>query len=651
MIFFNVRVSPQCPFRRVRERRHSWRVVLKMTRKSEVVAVEMVSALNTALSRLRTIWEAIGIPEDQRMERTRVVKKYIEGLLGEMIGEEEALKKRLESSVEKTSEEVERLCKDLDLSPFKVDKGASLLQTEKDMRTKASVLCAERRTRFQRCKDLRHGLERLALCLGTRPSSNLDKSGPGPLSHGTTGSADSSLNRPSPSLKQLAEMEEEFQKMEEEKVRREAVVLSLRKQIKGILIELEENADDCMEMETTVDRGLTNDDLQQLKYFTDQLEQRLADVNSSCAALRTRLCELWSQLDTGPDERASTTARTAGTSERVRDLLADEVGRLTEMRRERLGDVIARVKKGIIQAWECCCYGDCQKQAFGPFHDDEISEDRLSLLEQELERLKSDFDAGQDLYLGLARWDRFWQQFLEMERRAGDPARLNNRGGALLREEQERKHLKRELPKLESELSALLVGRAILPWGKPFPELVACRWATLKEEREKEKQERQLKRAQTLENEAVFGSFPRTPSKRRGGNAMTPGKLRKLNGTAGVAVTPNSSCQPSPVSVCATPQTRKVVLTPKFSRYPRPPLCDYNPPGSIPKSVGKRQLEVEKFKSGANVADGCCSPRSNAALVVGTESYADFTVSFVFIRILFTEKGHLTSGLKIYISN
>ena len=30
-----------------------------------------------------------------------------------MIGEEETLKKRLESSVEKTSEEVERLCKDL----------------------------------------------------------------------------------------------------------------------------------------------------------------------------------------------------------------------------------------------------------------------------------------------------------------------------------------------------------------------------------------------------------------------------------------------------------------------------------------------------------------------------------------------------------
>ena len=41
------------------------------------------------------------------------MNKFIEGLLGDMIGEEETLKKRLKSSVEKTSEEVERLCKDL----------------------------------------------------------------------------------------------------------------------------------------------------------------------------------------------------------------------------------------------------------------------------------------------------------------------------------------------------------------------------------------------------------------------------------------------------------------------------------------------------------------------------------------------------------
>uniref|UniRef100_UPI00358F888D protein regulator of cytokinesis 1-like isoform X2 n=1 Tax=Myxine glutinosa TaxID=7769 RepID=UPI00358F888D len=544
------RVQPRCVF-------WKWKIVLKMVKswKSEVVAVEMVSALNTAMSRLRMIWEVIGIPEDKRMERTRVVKAYIEDLLSNMIGEEEVLQKRLESSVEKNSKEVALLCNDLDLPPFKVDKGTSVLQTETDLRTKASCLWVERRTRLQRHKDLRRGLERLALCLGTCPSPDLDRSGPGSLPHGTTISADSILNRPSTSLSYLAEMENELQKMEEEKSRREAVVLSLRKRINGILMELEEKPDDSMEVETTVECGLTNDDLQRLKDFTERLERILADVISSCTALRTRLHVLWRQLDVGEDERASIAARTAGTTERVHQQLVDEVGRLAEMRRARLGDVISRVKQGIVQEWERCCYGDSQKQAFVPFHEDYVSEERLLILEQELERLKSEFDARQDLYLGLAHWDRMWQQFTEMERRSGDPARLTNRGGALLREEKERKRLKRELSKLESELSARLVGRAIFPWGKPFPELLACCWATLKEEREKEKQERQLKRAQILENEVVFRTFLRTPGKRRGGNAKPPGK-----------------CRTAP-------------LTPKsMRRHPRPPLGDYNSPGPFPRS-------------------------------------------------------------------
>uniref|UniRef100_UPI00358F751F protein regulator of cytokinesis 1-like isoform X2 n=1 Tax=Myxine glutinosa TaxID=7769 RepID=UPI00358F751F len=278
--------------------------------------------------------------------------------------------------------------------------------------------------------------------------------------------------------------------------RREAVVLSLRKRINGILMELEEKPDDSMEVETTVECALTNDDLQRLKDFTERLERILADVISSCTALRTRLHVLWRQLDVGEDERASIAAPTAGTTERVHQLLVDEFGRLAEMRRARLGDVISRVKEGIVLEWERCCYGDSQKQAFVPFHDDYVSEERLLILEQELERLKSEFDARQDLYLGLAHWDRMWQQFTEME--------------------------------LESELSAGLVGRAIFPWGKPFPELLACCWATLKEEREKEKQERQLKRAQILENEVVFRTFLRTPGKRRGRNATPPGKCRTI---------------------------------------------------------------------------------------------------------------------------
>lgn len=44
---------------------------------SEVLAAEAVSCLNKALCHLKDIWEEIGIPEDQRLQRCNVVKNHI----------------------------------------------------------------------------------------------------------------------------------------------------------------------------------------------------------------------------------------------------------------------------------------------------------------------------------------------------------------------------------------------------------------------------------------------------------------------------------------------------------------------------------------------------------------------------------------------
>lgn len=49
---------------------------------SEVHAAESVACLNRALNQLKDIWEEIGIPEDQRLQRTDVVKKHIKVSLG-----------------------------------------------------------------------------------------------------------------------------------------------------------------------------------------------------------------------------------------------------------------------------------------------------------------------------------------------------------------------------------------------------------------------------------------------------------------------------------------------------------------------------------------------------------------------------------------
>lgn len=51
--------------------------ILSLNNFSELIAAESVACLNKALCHLKDIWEEIGIPEDQRLERTNVVKNHV----------------------------------------------------------------------------------------------------------------------------------------------------------------------------------------------------------------------------------------------------------------------------------------------------------------------------------------------------------------------------------------------------------------------------------------------------------------------------------------------------------------------------------------------------------------------------------------------
>ncbi|XP_032118310.1 protein regulator of cytokinesis 1 isoform X2 [Sapajus apella] len=72
-------------------------------------------------------------------------------------------------------------------------------------------------------------------------------------------------------------------------------------------------------------------------------------------------------------------------------------------------------------------------------------------------------------------------------------------------------------------------------------EYVAEQWEMRRLERERDRQERQLKNKKQTETEMLYGSAPRTPSKRRGLTPNTPGKARKLNTTTMSNATANSS--------------------------------------------------------------------------------------------------------------
>ncbi|XP_058623337.1 protein regulator of cytokinesis 1-like [Onychostoma macrolepis] len=89
-----------------------------MCRFSEIHASQSVACLNNALGELKDI----GIPEDQKLQRTDAVYTHIKNLLDMMIGEEVSLKKRLLSSIKMCRKEVTSLCSELQVQEYQVSR-------------------------------------------------------------------------------------------------------------------------------------------------------------------------------------------------------------------------------------------------------------------------------------------------------------------------------------------------------------------------------------------------------------------------------------------------------------------------------------------------------------------------------------------------
>lgn len=85
-------------------------------------------------------------------------------------------------------------------------------------------------------------------------------------------------------------------------------------------------------------------------------------------------------------------------------------------------------------------------------------------------------------------------QYKILDQKSDDPSRLANRGGALLKEEKERKKLEKAIPKLESELKKLCVafedeadaGHGMikfLVYGRTIDEMIEQDWELFHEEK------------------------------------------------------------------------------------------------------------------------------------------------------------------------
>ncbi|XP_068847326.1 protein regulator of cytokinesis 1 isoform X4 [Capricornis sumatraensis] len=462
-------------------------------RRSEVLAEESIVCLQKALNHLREIWELIGIPEDQRLQRTEVVKKHI-----------------------------------------KEEGETTILQLEKDLRTQVELRRKQKKERKQELKILQEQDQELCeiLCM---PHYEIDSTSV-------------------PSLEELNQFRQHVATLRETKASRREEFVNIKRQIILCMEELEHMPDTSFERDVVCEDEeafcLSLENIATLQKLLRQLEVRKSQNEAVCEGLRAQIRELWDRLQIPAEEREAVATVMTGSKAKVRKALQLEVDRLEELKMQNMKKVIEAIRVEVAQYWDKCFYSQEQRQAFAAYYSEDYTENLLQLHDAEIVRLRNYYEVHKELFEGVQKWEESWRLFLEFERKASDPSRFTNRGGNLLKEEKQRAKLQKTLPKLEEELKARIEmwegehSKAFVVNGQKFMEYVTEQWEMHRLEKERAKQERQLKNKKQTETEMLYGSTPRTPNKRRGPTPSTPGKVRKLNTTTMSNATANSSIRP-----------------------------------------------------------------------------------------------------------
>ncbi|XP_072725255.1 uncharacterized protein [Ciconia boyciana] len=562
-------------------------------RKSEVLAAEAVSCLNRAMAALRDIWEEIGIPEEQRLERTDVVKKHIKSLLDMMVAEEENLKERLLKSIAVCRKELDTLCKELQLDPFEAEEESTILQMEKNLRTRVEVLLKQKRDRKQELKTLQEQDRDLCDILCTAPFC-------------IDGNA-------VPSLEDLDRYRRHLASLTAEKEQRREEFVSSKRQIILLMEELDHTPDTSFERDVVCEDEeafcLSMDNIAALQNLLQQLEARRSLNEAVCAELRSRIIALWERLQVPVEERESSAVHVIGSRAKTRKALQLEVDRLEELKLQNMKSVIQAIRAELADYWDKCFYSQEQREGFSPYYDEDYTETLLELHDAEVEKMKSYYETHKDLFEAVQKWEENWKLFLELERKATDPSRFTNRGGNLLKEEKQRAKLQKTLSKLQEELESRVQAweqeheGTFLVKGQQFMEYVTEQWQLYRLEKEKEKQERHLKKSRQIETEMMYGSTPRTPIKRRVLGPHTPGKVRKLNGTSISSATPNSTVRSAfGGTIYHSPTSRLPPSGGKFGQARTPSRMAAKPP-----RPGYRERNKENMSqlNGTTLSGGC----------------------------------------------
>ncbi|CAD5122691.1 DgyrCDS11101 [Dimorphilus gyrociliatus] len=462
--------------------------------------------VSEGISLLSEIWKDIGISGSIRTERLKAVKNHIVNIVDEMTREESELRDKLLKNVEKLTNEVQDLNKELDLEIVTPSEELTILQLEKELRRKRDDLGKIKQQRMKVAEELKEEDQKYCNMLVTTPYYLPSNS--------------------IPTLNQLEELEQHIKKSKIDYDQRLATFQDYRSNIKKLLDILEITANDSFQSEIinedVSEFCLSRENLQRVHRLELDLENQKQSNIKQAKNLREKLESLWNRLQIGEEERGRFCSFHTGFKPSTLVALRKEIDKYEILKKENVSKVIEATRSELEKWWEKCFYSQQQKSSFEEFFSIDFTEEVLERHEKELEKVKTFYQENEFIFQQIHQYQAMWWEYLEYERRAQDPNRYNNRGGKILKEEKHRKKLEKELPKLENKLLSdvseweLKIGKNILVEGVRFVDFVHIQKENYELQKQKEKDIRKQQKEKEMEKEMRYGSKPTVaPGKRR----------------------------------------------------------------------------------------------------------------------------------------
>ncbi|CAK1543043.1 unnamed protein product [Leptosia nina] len=488
----------------------------------EEVVERITQDLRLLMNELWVNWSHLGVDDKTKISHISKLHEIEKDFHNEVMAETRLKMKRLQEQIENLKTETEQLsrCLSVDIQLPSLQENIMLHQYKKDLEDQIMGFrhqVEQRKMKMERLLEWQRDItDKLGVTM-----QELEEV-------------------PLPSEEDLNQLKNHLEMLQAERDRRVETFLNTQVEIKNIMEKLQIKPQNKFEQTVisslSVDFRVTDMNMDRLAKLLQDLQEKYEQTNNRVLELRERLARLWECLEEDQIYRDNFLQAHPGCSPPTEAAIKEELKRCEQIKRQKISVFVANVRTKIKLMWDNLMYSMSEREEFLHYYQDLFTEDTLALHEMYLDKITNFYNDHKEIYELIVTRKTLWQKMVELESRASEPGRFNNRGGQLLKEEKERKAIASKLPQVESQIREKVLeyeaqsGKDFTVDGKPILQVMKDDW----EMRKADRQNKLSARKQAL--------TPTTPSFR----SLATSPLGKRNRTAaGLAHTADRNRPPT----------------------------------------------------------------------------------------------------------